>query len=103
VVTNEQLVGFYEQMLRIMVWEQGLLQMIDEGKVSGFYHSGRGQEAVAVGACSALRRDDFLMYDHRGCGQPIAKGLSLSKLYGDFLANMEGTTRGLGAGIIHIA
>ena len=96
--TNEQMIGFYEQMLRIMVWEQGLLRMIDEGKVSGFYHSGRGQEAVAVGACAALRRDDFLMYDHRGCGQPIAKRLSHSKL-----ANMEGTTRGLGAGIVHIA
>src|SRR3989304_3119193 len=43
-------------MLGIMVCEQGLLRMIDEGKVSGFYHSGRGQEAVAVGACSGLGR-----------------------------------------------
>ena len=102
-VTDEQLIGFYEQMLRIVLWEQGLLRMIDEGKVSGFYHSGRGHEAVAVGACAALRSDDYIMYDHRGCGQQIAKGLGLSKLYGDFLANIEGTTRGLGAGIVHIA
>lgn len=101
--TNEQLVGFYEQMMRIMLWEQKLLWLIDEGKVSGFYHPGRGQEAVAVGGCAALRRDDYIMYDHRGCGHVIAKGLSLTKIFGDFLANIEGTTRGLGAGIVHIA
>lgn len=102
-VTDEQLVGFYEQMLRIVLWEQGLLRMIDEGKVSGFYHSGRGHEAVQVGAVAALRPDDYLMYAHRGCGEMIAKGLSLTKMYGDFLANTAGTTRGLGAGIVHIA
>jgi TPP-dependent pyruvate/acetoin dehydrogenase alpha subunit len=101
--TTERLVGFYEQMTRIMLWEQKLLRMIEEGKVSGFYHTGRGQEAVPVGACAALRPDDYIMYAHRGCGYMIAKGLPLSRLFGDFLANVEGTTRGLGAGIVHIA
>jgi TPP-dependent pyruvate/acetoin dehydrogenase alpha subunit len=102
-VTNEQLLGFYEQLVRVMLWEQKLLRLIDEGKISGFYHAGRGQEAVPVGACAALRDDDYIMYAHRGCGYMIAKGLPLSKLFGDFLATMEGTTRGLGAGIVHIA
>jgi TPP-dependent pyruvate/acetoin dehydrogenase alpha subunit len=101
--TKERLIGFYEQMTRIMLWEQKLLRMIEEGKVSGFYHTGRGQEAVPVGACAALRPDDYIMYAHRGCGYMIAKGLPLSRLFGDFLANVEGTTRGLGAGIVHIA
>lgn len=93
----------YEQMLRAMLWEQKLLRLIDEGKVSGFFHAGRGQEAVPVGAIAALRDDDYLLYAHRGCGYMIAKGLPMSKLFGDFLANTEGTTRGLGAGIVHIA
>jgi len=101
--TKDQLKDFYEMMLRIMLWEQRLLRMIDEGQVSGFYHAGRGQEAIPTGACATLRKDDYIMYAHRGCGYMIAKGLGLSKLYGDFLANMEGTTRGLGAGIVHIA
>jgi TPP-dependent pyruvate/acetoin dehydrogenase alpha subunit len=101
--THEQLTRFYEQMVRMMLWEQTLLRLIDEGKVSGFYHAGRGQEAVAVGACANLRDDDYIMYDHRGCGHVIAKGLSLSMLYGDFLATTAGTTRGLGAGIVHTA
>lgn len=102
-VDAELLSRLYEQMLKVMLWEQRLLRLIDEGKVSGFYHSGRGQEAVPVGACAALREDDYLLYAHRGCGYMIAKGIPLSKLYGDFLANTEGTTRGLGAGIVHIA
>lgn len=100
---TERLSGLYEGMLRAMLWEQRLLRLIDEGKVSGFYHSGRGQEAVPVGAIAALRDDDYLLYAHRGCAYMIAKGLPLSKLFGDFLANTAGTTRGLGAGIVHIA
>jgi len=101
--TKDQLIGFYEMMYRIMYWEQYLLVMIDEGHVSGIPHMGRGQEAVPTGACAALREDDYIMYAHRGCGYQIAKGLGLSKIYGDFLANMEGTCTGLGAGIVHIA
>jgi len=102
-VSKEQMLGFYEQMNRVMLWEQKLLRLMEEGKVSGFYHAGRGQEAVPVGACAALRPDDYIMYAHRGIGYEIAKGIPMSKLFGDFLANVEGTTRGLGAGIVHIA
>lgn len=93
----------YRQMVRIQKWEQKLLWLIDEGKVSGFYHSGRGQEAVPAGACAVLRPDDYIMYAHRGVGYLIAKGLAMEKLFGDFLANTAGTTGGLGAGIVHIA
>ncbi len=102
-LSKEQLLGLYEQLNRVMLWEQRLLRMMEEGKVSGFYHAGRGQEAVPVGACAVLRPDDYIMYAHRGCGYMVAKGVPMSKLFGDFLANVEGTTRGLGAGIVHIA
>ena len=102
-VSNDKRIEFYEMMMRCMLWEQKLLWLIDEGKVSGFYHTGRGQEAVPVGACGALRKDDYIMYAHRGCGYMIAKGLPMDKMYGDFLAYTNGTTKGLGAGIVHIA
>jgi TPP-dependent pyruvate/acetoin dehydrogenase alpha subunit len=103
VPTEEQLMGFYEKMVRCMLWEQKLLRFIDEGKISGFYHAGRGQEGTQVGAVAALRPDDYMMYAHRGCGYMVARGMPMSKLFGDFLANTEGSTRGLGAGIVHIA
>jgi acetoin:2,6-dichlorophenolindophenol oxidoreductase subunit alpha len=101
--TREQMIGFYEMLNRCMMWEQGLLRMIEEGQVAGFFHAGRGQEAVPVGACAALRPDDYIMYAHRGVGYMIAKGVPIQKLYSDFLCNIDGTTRGLGAGIVHIA
>jgi acetoin:2,6-dichlorophenolindophenol oxidoreductase subunit alpha len=100
--SNEQLKQFYETMLKIMLWENTLLRMIDDGKVSGFYHAGRGQEAIPTGAIANLRKDDYIMYAHRGCGYQIAKGLSLAAMYGDFLGRVNGTTKGLGAGIVHI-
>lgn len=93
----------YRQMLRVATWEQRLLRFIEEGRTSGFYHAGRGQEATAVGAVAALRTDDYLLYDHRGMGHAIAKGVPIDKLFADFLGFAEGTTGGLGAGIVHIA
>ena len=93
----------YRGMLRVALWEQKLLRFIEEGRTFGFYHAGRGQEATAVGAVSALRHDDYLLYDHRGMGHAITKGVPLEKLFADFLGFEQGTTRGLGAGIVHIA
>jgi acetoin:2,6-dichlorophenolindophenol oxidoreductase subunit alpha len=96
--------SLYKSMLRIVTWEQRLMQLMAEGHVSaGFYHPGRGHEGVAAGACAALRRDDYIMYDHRGCGHAIAKGVPLVAIFGDFLENVAGSTGGMGAGIVHIA
>jgi len=86
-----------------MLWEQGLLDMQAEGRLSGFYHAGRGQEGVQVGAIAALRPQDYLLYAHRGCGYMVARGMPMDVLYADFLGYREGSTRGLGAGIVHIA
>ena len=100
---GEKLLGFYEGMVRVMEFDRTALRLLQEGKVLAGYHSGRGQEAVAVGGCAALRPDDYIMYDHRGCGHVVAKGLSMTAAFGDFMGNVEGATRGLGAGIPHFA
>lgn len=102
-VSNDRRVEFYTMMVRIMLWEQRLLQMIQEGQVSGYYHPGRGQEGAQVGAIAALRGDDYLLYGHRGMGYQIARGVPLEAIYSDFLGNADGPTAGLGAGTIHIA
>lgn len=102
-ITKEVQLELYREMLRISLWEQRLLRFNEEGRLSGFYHAGRGQEAAAVGAVASLRKSDYLLYDHRGMGQAIAKGVPIDKLFADFLGFAEGTTGGLGAGIVHIA
>jgi acetoin:2,6-dichlorophenolindophenol oxidoreductase subunit alpha len=97
------LVSLYREMIKQRSFDQNLIRLLHEGKVSGFYHSGMGQEATGAGTCASLRGDDYILYDHRGCNQMIAKGVPLEKIYGDFLGRLCGTTCGLGAGIVHVA
>jgi pyruvate dehydrogenase E1 component alpha subunit len=97
------MIELYQRMQLCKLWELRLLRLIDEGKVSGFFHAGRGQEGVQVGAIAALGATDYMMYAHRGVGYLVARGVPLVALFGDFLGNISGTTRGLGAGIVHIA
>ncbi|MBS4210877.1 thiamine pyrophosphate-dependent dehydrogenase E1 component subunit alpha [Neobacillus rhizophilus] len=101
---KEDLIKFYREMVKIRKFDEHLIRLMHEGKVSGFYHSGIGSESVSVGSITNILRDeDYIFYNHRGCNQKIAKGVPLSKIYGDFLGTVEGTTRGLGAGIVHSA
>lgn len=93
----------YRVMVLSRAWEQALLRLIDENVAPASYHPGRGSEGSEVGATLALRDSDYLLYDHRGVAHIIAKGTPLVSLFGDFLANELGTTRGLGAGIVHVA
>ena len=101
--TEDIRLELYRQMVRIDAWEQRLLRFIAEGRTSGFYHAGRGQEGVAAGGCLPLRTEDYLLYDHRGLGQAIVKGTPLEKIFADFLGLTNGTTGGLGAGVVHVA
>jgi len=96
-------IDIYRTMYRAQAWERTLMRLIDEGFAPPSYHPGRGSEGSEVGATLALRTDDYLLYDHRGMAHIIAKGTPLRDLYGDFLGNSFGTTRGLGAGIVHVA
>lgn len=102
--SKDFLLQFYRTMIKIRRFDEGLIQLIQDGKVSGFYHSGIGSEGLSAGSITHnLTEDDYIYYNHRGCNQKIAKGVPLSKLYGDFLGTIEGTTKGLGAGIVHSA
>lgn len=102
-VNQQQLFDLYERVFRCVAWEQRLLDMNAQGRLSGFYHAGRGQEGAQVGAVAALAPQDYLLYAHRGCGYLIARGMPMDVLYADFLGHVEGSTRGLGAGIVHVA
>lgn len=102
--SKETLLDFYKTMATIRKFDENLIKLMQEGKVSGFYHSGIGSEGLSAGSIRQnLRDEDYIYYNHRGCNQKIAKGVPLSKIYGDFLGTIEGTTRGLGAGIVHSA
>jgi pyruvate dehydrogenase E1 component alpha subunit len=97
------LLDLYRSMVNMRTFDKNIIRLIAENKIVGFYHSGQGHEAIAAGTCSVQRDDDYMYYDHRGANGMIGKGVPLVNLYGDFLARECGTTRGLGAGIVHSA
>jgi pyruvate dehydrogenase E1 component alpha subunit len=68
----------------------------------GLAHLYVGEEAVAVGVCEALRRDDFITSTHRGHGHCLAKGASVNRMFAELLGKESGYCRGKG-GSMHIA
>jgi acetoin:2,6-dichlorophenolindophenol oxidoreductase subunit alpha len=91
-----------ERMLRIRAFETQANQLYLSAKMPGLTHLYVGEEAVAVGVCSALRRDDTITSTHRGHGHCIAKGADVRRMYCELLGKEEGYCKGKG-GSMHIA
>jgi pyruvate dehydrogenase E1 component alpha subunit len=92
----------YEQMQRIRSFEERVDQLYRGAKMPGLAHLYIGEEAVAVGVCEALRRDDYITSTHRGHGHCLAKGASVDRMFCELLGKEEGYCRGKG-GSMHIA
>jgi 2-oxoisovalerate dehydrogenase E1 component len=99
---TKELEALYRTMLRIRLFDEGVIDLFKEGLVKGTAHSYVGQEAVAAGACACLTKDDFVVSHHRGHGHCIAKGASLSKMMAELMGRVTGYCKGLG-GSMHIA
>ena len=99
---REQLLRFYRQMLRIRLFEEQVNRLYLSAKMPGLAHLYIGQEAVAVGVCEGLRRDDYITSTHRGHGHCLAKGAAIDKMYAELLGKAAGYCRGKG-GSMHIA
>jgi len=91
----------YLRMLKIRHFEQAVSALITEGAVAGACHSSIGQEAAIVGACMALRRDDYMSGTHRSHGHPIGKGAELNGLMAEILGKATGVCKGRG-GSMHL-
>ncbi len=92
----------YQQMLRIRVFEEHVNQLYTSAKMPGLAHLYIGEEAVAVGVCESLRRDDYITSTHRGHGHCLAKGASINRMFAELLGKEAGYCRGKG-GSMHIA
>ena len=101
-LSRHQALHFYRQMLKIRLFEEQVNQLYLGAKMPGLAHLYIGQEAVAVGVCEALRRDDYITSTHRGHGHCLAKGASVDKMFAELLGKEAGYCRGKG-GSMHIA
>jgi TPP-dependent pyruvate/acetoin dehydrogenase alpha subunit len=101
-IDREQALHFYRQMLKIRLFDEQVNQLYLGAKMPGLAHLYIGQEAVAVGVCEALRRDDYITSTHRGHGHCLAKGAAVDKMFAELLGKAAGYCRGKG-GSMHIA
>ena len=92
----------YRLMVRVRLFERAAYQLYTDGKLPGFLHISIGQEATAVGACSALSGEDYVASTHRGHGDTIAKGVSVEAAMAELFGRVSGVCRAKG-GSMHIA
>src|SRR3989338_2840162 len=96
------LLRMYATMLRVRLFEERVRELFAGGRLPGVLHTSIGQEACAVGACAALRAEDYVLSTHRGHGHLIAKGGSLRGLMAELYGKATGICHGKG-GSMHIA
>ena len=84
------------QMILVRAFEEKLEELYQRKAMFGSTHSYRGQEAIAVGVCSALRSTDLVASYHRGTGHLIAKGADLYLLLCECMGRADGYSKGRG-------
>src|SRR6476659_5482756 len=98
---TEKMLHMYEQMVLIRRYEEYLYRLFLQGLVPGTLHQCQGQEAVAVGVCFALRRDDVIFSTHRPVGHLLAKGASIQAMTAGIWGKATGCAGGKG-GQMHL-
>ena len=99
---KESLMLMLRRMWLIRHFEQTVIKAHSEGEFVGPAHPYIGQEAVAVGACAALRDDDRIAGSHRSHGHPIAKGGDVKRAMAELYGRVDGFCNGKG-GSMHLA
>ncbi|HZQ05778.1 MAG TPA: thiamine pyrophosphate-dependent dehydrogenase E1 component subunit alpha [Anaerolineae bacterium] len=100
-LSKEKLLTMYQDMLTIRRFEEMVFETYRNGQIRGIAHLYIGEEAVAVGACSVLRRDDYITSTHRGHGHCIAKGGDVNLMMAELMGKRTGYSKGKG-GSMHI-
>ena len=100
--SGQTLVGMFLSMSRIRKFEEAVAKLAAEGLTRGPIHQYIGEEAVAVGACTALEPTDYVLSTHRGHGHNIAKDANLNRMMAELLGREEGLCKGRG-GSMHLA
>jgi pyruvate dehydrogenase E1 component alpha subunit len=99
---QDRLIEMYRRLLRIRIFEETVVSLQGKGEFPGAAHTSIGQEGEIVGACMALRDDDYMVGNHRSHGHPIGKGAELRGLMAEVLGRKTGVDRGKG-GSMHLA
>ena len=95
------LISLYRQMLLIRMFEERVKYLFLEGIMPGTIHQYQGQEAIAVGVCSALDGNDVITSTHRPHGHALARGVGVEPVMHELFGKETGCCRGRG-GSMHV-
>lgn len=99
---RDAMLAMARTMLLIRRFETRTEELFKSGVIKGTAHSSAGQEAIAAGACFALRQSDFITTHHRGHGHCIAKGADINGMMAELCGKVGGICGGIG-GSMHVA
>ena len=97
-----ELAEILRKMILIREFDQLAIELRKARRIHGALHPYVGEEAVAVGACAALRPTDRITSTHRGHGHCIAKGADINRMMAELFGRVDGYCKGKG-GSMHIA
>lgn len=100
-ITQDKLLNLYRAMRRIRAVEEEIAEVYVEQEMRCPVHLCIGQEGIAVGACSALRQEDYVFGGHRSHGHYLAKGGDLNKMVAELYGRATGCAGGKG-GSMHL-
>ena len=100
-LSKTELLELYRMMRLIREFERECERQYTRGNIRGFLHVYIGEEAIAVGAISTLRPEDYVVTHYRDHGQALARGLSPNAIMAELFGKSTGTSRGKG-GSMHL-
>lgn len=101
-VNRDKSLDLYRQMTLIRRFEEAAAEQYARGRIGGFLHLYIGEEAIAVGACSALRPEDDLFTHYRDHGYALARGSDPKGVMAELFGKATGVSGGRG-GSMHLA
>jgi TPP-dependent pyruvate/acetoin dehydrogenase alpha subunit len=101
-IPAERLLGIYRSIYATRQFELTCIELYRQGFIRGYLHPYLGEEAIAAGACAALRPEDYIVSTHRGHGHCISKGADLKLMMAEIMGKATGYCKGRG-GSMHIA
>ena len=100
-LTKEDRVYMFRRMLLCRMFEDRVYYLFLEGRMPGTIHQAQGQEATAVGVCSALEPGDMITSTHRPHEHAVARGVPVNSLMAELFAKVDGCCGGKG-GSMHV-
>jgi 2-oxoisovalerate dehydrogenase E1 component len=92
-LTDKNLISVYKNIIKPRMIEEKMLILLRQGKISKWF-SGIGQEAISVGSCMALNKNEYILPMHRNLGVFTSKDIPLERLFSQFQGKQNGFTKG---------